>query len=129
MPAPAADPSPVTAVTGLTVRWAAHRAGGSPQDLELTICVRDGAWSASARIADRPAPLLDLRRCDAAWTTGPDDLEHVDAPGLAAITFRRRATGVVDVLYARSCLPGLLGLPGGRCELLGAEAADNHAPD
>lgn len=114
---------------GVTLRWSAHRAGGAPDAVELTIRIRDGAWTAAASVNARSLRLPAVNPDAAAWIRTRDGLEHADAPGVAAITLRRRTSGAIDVLYARSCLPELLGLPGGRCELVGAEADDNHAPE
>lgn len=129
------EPVRVTAVRGLSVRWRVGRAalngslggaGAGPATLELSVDeAGPGSWRVSAWVraddAERDVSRLLPPAPEGApgWSRDAEGLEHLDLPGVLCATWRRTPGGI-EVLYARSALPGALGLGGGRYELEGA---------
>jgi hypothetical protein len=127
-PAPAVEPP----ILEVTIRWAIAadalperlRAGlpaaGDDALLELVIACAGGSPAASARLrigGGEQAIDPGVGAGTAVWRREPQmGLEHIDLPGVVALTFRPSADGAAELLYARTPLLSQLGIAGGRYE-------------
>lgn len=105
-PADAAEPAPCVVVT-----WAVRDG-----DLRGVLEWRIGEASASALWRpEEGEPVTMASAAAVARVVDERGMEHVDVPGLLALTMRRTPDGA-RVIYARSTLLGVLGVRGGRVD-------------
>lgn len=95
------------------VRWAlACTAKGGAA--ELSICVDDRRGVAVLREADGTESVVGEGGPVRVERVG--EVEHLDVPGVVSLSVRRAADGRVELLYARTGLLEVLGVPGGCAE-------------